>query len=131
MGYFRDFLRLQNEMNNLFNDFDRSNQSALANRPDEESAPMRAMAELPLARPTWGSNLSFPRIDVRDNEKSLLIHADLPGIPREDVKVDLESGCACVSARVCVSVCVCLNSVSSSSPWVLCPCSLSLSLSLS
>ncbi|MFC2119801.1 Hsp20/alpha crystallin family protein [Bacteroidota bacterium] len=42
---------------------------------------------------------SFPRVDVIDNEKSIRLIAELPGVKKEDVKILLENGLLNVSGE--------------------------------
>jgi HSP20 family protein len=39
------------------------------------------------------------KIDVKEDEKSFTIHADIPGVKKEDIKVDVEGGQVTVSAE--------------------------------
>lgn len=59
---------------------------------DDFWAPLRPSAESP--------NTAFmPRVDVKDKEDSLEISAELPGVKKEDIHVNLENGILTLSAE--------------------------------
>jgi len=71
-SFFNDW----SEQERLWKDFDRRIQNYLPR-----------MSEL-----TKSSFDFSPLVDVSENEKNILIHADLPGVAKENIQVDLEQG---------------------------------------
>jgi HSP20 family protein len=56
-------------------------------------SPMRRFFGAPFFNgPAWDSEAMSPVVDLLEEEDRLVIQADLPGIPREDVSVDIEDG---------------------------------------
>jgi len=43
-----------------------------------------------LATRELGTELWLPSLDVRDTDKAMLVHVELPGIPKEDIKLTVE-----------------------------------------
>lgn len=40
---------------------------------------------------------AVPAVDIYENENEILVHADMPGVKKEDVRVDIENGTLSVS----------------------------------
>lgn len=40
------------------------------------------------------------RVDVRETEKAYVVHADIPGVKREDINVDVDGNVVSISAEV-------------------------------
>jgi HSP20 family protein len=45
-----------------------------------------------LARPALGMGVMAPRVDVKETERGLEVHAELPGVTEKDVEVQLADG---------------------------------------
>ena len=45
-----------------------------------------------MRRPATQELLWAPRVDLRDTGDALLVHAELPGVPKENIKVDVKNG---------------------------------------
>ena len=41
----------------------------------------------------------WPKVDIIENEKDFVIHADLPGIEKKDIKVSVENGVLSISGE--------------------------------
>lgn len=63
--YFDPFVELHREIDRLFEDF---------------------------MEPFKRSNVHFPRVDIYETEKEVVIEAELPGMRKEDVKITIEDG---------------------------------------
>lgn len=68
-----EFRQLQKEINRLFRDFPMSERSEGA---------------------MWA-----PRVDVSETDKNLIIHAELPGIPKEKINIDFNEGVLTISGE--------------------------------
>jgi HSP20 family protein len=78
MDPFRDMQRMQREMNRMFDDaWGKDNQMALA--PDNKA---------------WR-----PTCDIKETDGAVLVHAELPGVPKEQIKVDFENGVLTISGE--------------------------------
>ncbi len=77
---------LQNEMNDLFEDFFRAWEASLVGGGMRQSfsRPLSAVA---------------PRIDVQETEKELLISAELPGLAEKDIDVSLSRDTLTISGE--------------------------------
>ena len=45
-----------------------------------------------LARPAFGMGVMAPRVDVKETDKAVEVHAELPGVDEKDVDVSLAEG---------------------------------------
>jgi HSP20 family molecular chaperone IbpA len=55
-----------------------------------------------LWNPQWqqgGGGLWKPNVDVRENDKCITLHADLPGVKREDLTIDVSEGNLIISGE--------------------------------
>ena len=78
--------RFTKDMERLFNDFEEFRLSNYF----KDFAPFR----MPLDTPKW-----VPQIDVLQNNGQLLVHADLPGLTKEDVKIELTDDLLTISGE--------------------------------
>jgi HSP20 family protein len=65
------FTAMRREMDRLFDDMTRS---------------------MSLARPAFGMGAMAPRVDVKETDKAIEVHAELPGVADKDVEVQLADG---------------------------------------
>jgi len=65
---FRSMLDIQDEMNRLFDSF--------RNRGTDESGSGQL---------TWG-----PSVDIAENDDEILVHAEIPGMKKEDIKIIIQ-----------------------------------------
>ena len=52
---------------------------------------------------TWAGDTFRPYVDIWENDTALTIEADVPGVSKEDVELDLRDGILTISARVAVN----------------------------
>ena len=52
---------------------------------------------------TWAGETYVPAVDIYESESALRIQADVPGVRREDVEVDLDNDLLTITARVATS----------------------------
>ncbi|KAL6062797.1 Heat-shock protein Hsp20 [Balamuthia mandrillaris] len=96
MGLWSEMRRLQRQMDSLFGEFHN-------HQPQPSSAtkdPTNSNEEKSLSTTTnpWRQDLFSmmprqwsPLCDVRETEKAVVVHAELPGIPKEDIEVEVEN----------------------------------------
>lgn len=72
--------RFMNDMDRWFGDF---GTSSILPRFDE----------------SWGKQLWAPQIDVFERDKQLIVHADLPGLREQDVRVNVDEGVLTISGQ--------------------------------
>ncbi|HKO46385.1 MAG TPA: Hsp20/alpha crystallin family protein [Polyangiaceae bacterium] len=75
--------RMLNDMDRLFGNFGDFGSSSLLNRGDEG----------------WARQFWSPQVDIFERDQNLVIHADLPGLREEDVKVNVERGMLTISGQ--------------------------------
>ena len=73
--------RLQRELNKMFDHF------------GEESHELLPTTDLPMER-FWA-----PVMDVREDDESFIIHAEIPGMKDEDISVEVKDGAVCISGE--------------------------------
>lgn len=49
---------------------------------------------------TWEGNTYLPPVDIYESEAELKIQADVPGVKKEDVSIDLDKDVLTINARV-------------------------------
>ena len=49
---------------------------------------------------TWAGQTYQPSVDIYENEQELVIQADVPGVRRDDVEIDLDQDVLTISGRV-------------------------------
>lgn len=54
---------------------------------------------LPRFDDSWGKQLWAPQIDVFERDKQLVVHADLPGLREQDVRVNVDEGVLTISGQ--------------------------------
>ena len=54
---------------------------------------------LPRFDDSWGRQLWAPQIDVFERDKQLVVHADLPGLREQDVRVNVDEGVLTISGQ--------------------------------
>lgn len=83
--------RMQREMDNLFGVAQLQQQQRLQN----SSAP----SSTALATSTPATNLWRPLCDVKETEKEIVVHAELPGVKKEDIHIELHNGFLTISGE--------------------------------
>src|SRR5688572_2350778 len=53
---------------------------------------LRLFEGLPLRRPSFAAAMAMPRIDVFEKEGNLTVKAELPGVKKEDIDLEVEAG---------------------------------------
>ncbi|KAL6070986.1 Heat shock 70 kDa protein 1A [Balamuthia mandrillaris] len=88
MSLWSEMRRLQRDMDSLFGEV-RDAQQPTANDKAVATTSTNPWSLADVARMTrqW-----TPLCDVRETENALLVHAELPGINKEDIHVDVENG---------------------------------------
>ncbi len=51
---------------------------------------------------TWAGDTYLPAVDIYESESALRIQADVPGVRKEDVEIDLDNDVLTINARVSV-----------------------------
>jgi len=49
---------------------------------------------------TWAGQTYQPSVDIYENEQELVLQADVPGVRRDDVEIDLDQDVLTISGRV-------------------------------
>lgn len=49
---------------------------------------------------TWEGQTYQPSVDIYESEKALMIQADVPGVRKEDIEIDLDDDVLTINARV-------------------------------
>lgn len=49
---------------------------------------------------TWAGDTYLPAVDIYESESALKIEADVPGVKKENVEIDLDNDVLTISARV-------------------------------
>ena len=52
---------------------------------------------------TWAGDTYLPAVDIYESESAMRIQADVPGVTKEDVEIDLDNDVLTISARVSLS----------------------------
>ena len=61
---------------------------------------MRGFFVRPMPLPAEARALGQIKVDVKEDDKSYTVHADLPGVKKEDIHVNIEGNTVSVSAEV-------------------------------
>jgi len=61
---------------------------------------MRGFFVRPMPMPAEARALGQVKVDVKEDDKSYTVHADLPGVKKEDIHVNIEGNTVSISAEV-------------------------------
>lgn len=61
---------------------------------------MRGFFVRPMPMPAEAQALGQVKVDVKEDDKSYTVHADLPGVKKEDIHVNIEGNTVSISAEV-------------------------------
>ncbi len=61
---------------------------------------MRGFLVRPMPMPAEARALGQVKVDVKEDDKSYTVHADLPGVKKEDIHVNIEGNSVSISAEV-------------------------------
>jgi HSP20 family protein len=81
----RSMKRVQREMNRMFGDLEDASSSngTVSSKQDKDQS----------------ISLWRPKVDIKETEKDFLIHADLPGIKKEDIHMEVKDGVLSISGE--------------------------------
>ncbi len=61
---------------------------------------MRGFLVRPMSMPAEAQALGQVKVDVKEDDKAYTVHADLPGVKKEDIHVNIEGNSVSISAEV-------------------------------
>jgi hypothetical protein len=76
---FEEMRALQRQLNSVFDSYMRDIRPSTATSGTSSSSSSEVV--------TWR-----PSIDVKEDDKKITIHAELPGVPKENINIDFENG---------------------------------------
>jgi len=90
-----EMFRLQDEVNKVFHDCVGAPQGFCGyvnSEPPKGYGMGVGMHQEGHNRPSFSRNVQFPLLSVKDEQKQLTIYADLPGVKKENVKLEVSQG---------------------------------------
>ena len=82
----------------LFEHFDNRFNQLIRNWENSFGFPSTTFASLP-APPRAASSAFYPALDVAENDKEVIVHTDLPGMKKQDVKLEVHGQQLCISGE--------------------------------
>jgi len=89
---FEEMRRMQRDMNRVFGSFfDRDHAPRLENRTGDQS---QAVTLVQQRTATF-----WPSVDVKENDNAITVHAELPGMKKDDINITVENGQLSISGE--------------------------------
>eukprot|EP01066_Platyproteum_vivax_P003789 Platyproteum_vivax@DN14761_c0_g1_i1.p1 len=86
----REMRRMQHDLNHLFDHLHTHHGgTALENTPAPDETAIQQREEA----------VFLPRVDVKETETAVAVHAELPGIPKESIKLEINDGVLTLSGE--------------------------------
>jgi HSP20 family protein len=83
---FQELRRMQREMDTLFGLVESTNQTKDNNKSIDKTV-------------TTSSFIWNPVCDIKETDKDYIVHAELPGVPKENINIELENGILTISGE--------------------------------